>query len=555
MSAATPLERRNEAILVAVLAVVPLLPFLGTAFSIDAPVFLAVTRQILVDPLDPFGFEMVWDPTSPAAAVFNRNPPLLSYYLAPFVAIFGESEVALHTALLPFAALAGLAFLGIARRTTGQGWAPACWLVATPAFLVLASTLMLDVPVLALMLLAVYALLRSRDGGGTRWEWLAGAAGAAAGLMKYVGFSIAPLLAAGVVLLLPNRFGAMLRTVGIPLLVWAAWGSYTQHLYGDVHFLGSTDVITDAKKFRPDELWNHLASTFVFYGGALLFPILRWGATLVRGARGIEWCVVGVLLGAAVVTWVLPAGQPPRRVPLDTEEAVLAALGFAGALAMWIGVLRPKRIASDPVEAFAVLWLGGMLVFSAFLNWHVNAADALLAAPPLLILLFRDPSRRPTRRAAIAVVAAMLPFSVLLTWADAEQSNVYRTAARHIVREIGDASGARYFVGHWGLQHYLEREGFRPVVPPMYGRSDLEAGDWVATARNVSQLDVSQNMNEYRLRPVWNLAQRSWLPLRTTNPDAGSGFYSHHSGYVPWAFSEAPIDQVQLGRVVGRRQP
>ena len=37
---------------------------------------------------------------------------------------------------------------------------------------------------------------------------------------------------------------------------------------------------------------------------------------------------------------------------------------------------------------------------------------------------------------------------------------------------------------------------------------------------------------------------------RTTNADAGAGFYSHHAGYLPFAFSTLPLDRVQLGRVV-----
>ena len=76
--------QRHEALLVAALALVPLLPFLDKAFSVDAPVFVAVARQIVAAPLDPFGFEMFWDETSLAASVFNRNPPLMSYRVSLF---------------------------------------------------------------------------------------------------------------------------------------------------------------------------------------------------------------------------------------------------------------------------------------------------------------------------------------------------------------------------------------------------------------------------------------------------------------------------------------
>ncbi len=81
------MTNRREGLIVAALASLPLLPFLNAAFSIDAPVFVAVAEQIAAHPLDPYGFDLVWDPSSPRVAEFNHNPPLLSYWLAPVIAL------------------------------------------------------------------------------------------------------------------------------------------------------------------------------------------------------------------------------------------------------------------------------------------------------------------------------------------------------------------------------------------------------------------------------------------------------------------------------------
>jgi len=547
MSAAGPVRR--EALLVAALVVAPLLLLLDAAVSIDAPVFVAVARQIIAAPADPFGFRMIWDPTSPDTAVFNRNPPLLSYWLAPWIALFGERETVMHAALLPFPLIAALAFLGIARRLAGRGLEPALLLVATPAFGVLASTLMLDVPLLACWLVAIYALVRGAEREDSQWPLAAGAAAAAAGLTKYVGFATAPLLAAGVLLLYRRRAAGLLRVLALPLIAWAAWGAYTRWRYGFVHFLGSTDVILH-RSLDPRELWNQLASLPIYYGAALVFPVLRAAGSFARGARGAGLALLGLGLGTAAVTFVLPVGEPSRRAPLAVDAAVLGAFAFAGGFWLWSRCLEPARLAASAQDRFLMLWLAGLLIFSCFLNWHVNAADALLAAPPVLLLLFRDADLRPSRRAVGVWLALALPLAWLLAAADAEQAGVYRTAARRIAAEIGARPGARWFVGHWGLQHYLEREGFRSVVPPMYGRSDLAEGDWVATARNISQIDVSQNMQRFALEQTWSWSFAATLPLRSTNADAGAGFYSHHAGYLPFAFSSLPLDRVQLGRVV-----
>jgi hypothetical protein len=49
---------------------------------------------------------------------------------------------------------------------------------------------------------------------------------------------------------------------------------------------------------------------------------------------------------------------------------------------------------------------------------------------------------------------------------------------------------------------------------------------------------------------VRSFTYESGFPLRTTNPDAGAGFYSHHGGYVPYAWSAAPLDTIGLGQIV-----
>lgn len=552
MSFAAPPSHR-EVFALAALTLLPLLPFLPSAISIDAPVFVAVARRILEAPGDPFGFQMIWDPTSPDVASFNRNPPLLSYWIAPWIAWLGEKDWVLHAAMLPFPLVAALAFYGIARRLCGEALAAAALLVTTPAFLVLAASVLLDVPALAFLLLAVYAFLRGSDGEGVPgWQWASGLAAAAAGLTKYVAFATAPLLAAACVLLAPRSAGRALRVLMPPLVAWALWGAWTAHLYGTPHFLGATDVVLD-RGTKPAEFWNQLASAPVYCGAALLFPIAWWASRLLRGGRGSELAVVGVLVGAAVVRFVLPGGEPPRRNPLEVEEAVLAALGFAGAFALWLACLAPSRSLASAEDRFLALWLAGFLVWSLFLNWHVNAADALLAAPPLLLILFRHAELRLGPRLVAGCVAVQLVLSLLLATADAIQANFYRSAAARIAAEIGDQPGARWHVGHWGFQHYLAKQGFQPLLPPQYGRSELQVGDWVASARNVSQLDVSRDMNRYRLREVWSWTETSWLPLRTTNADASGGFYSHHAGYAPFAWSSLPVDQVALGRVVSVR--
>jgi len=546
--------QRREALGVAALAVVPLLPFLDKAFSVDAPVFVAVAQQIVVAPFDPFGFEMFWDETSLAVSEFNRNPPLLSYWLAPWLALFGEREWVLHAAALPFPLVAALSFLGIGRRLCGAGAAPAALLVTGPAFLVLGTSLLLDVPLLAAILLAVYCLLRGAEPGGSTWQWAAGAAVAAAGLLKYVGLASAPLLAVGALLLCPRRGPALARVVAPPLLVWTAWAAWSAHLYGDVHFLGSASVVAE-RSFSPRLFGNQAVATFVWYGAALGFPVAVWGRTLLRAGRGLEFALAALALGVVAVLFVLATGLPARRHPLQLEEAALAVVAFAGGAFLWAQLLVRWRPFAGGVDAFLGLWLLGFLVFSLVVNWHVNAADALLAAPPALLLLFRHPQLCPTPRFSAGCAGVLLALSMTLAGADAVQANFYRDVARAIAAEIGERPGARWFVGNWGFQHYLAREGFRPVLPLEFAPLGLSPGDWLAVPRNVAQLEVGEHQKRVEVVAVHDWERDTWLPLRTTNLDASAGFYSHRFGYTPFAWSREPVERVQLGRITRVRSP
>jgi hypothetical protein len=315
-----------------------------------------------------------------------------------------------------------------------------------------------------------------------------------------------------------------------------------------VHFLGSTDVVAQ-RSFALPLFGNQATSAFVWYGGALLFPVALWAKTLLRAARGLEAALLALAVAATAVFFLLADGEPARRNSLDLGHLVLAVACCAGGAFLWQGVLRPRDILASPEDRFLALWLGGLLVFSLFVNWHVNAADALLAAPPALLLWFRRPALRLGTAWLRGCAAAMLAFSLGLAVADTIQSNFYRSVAREIRAQIGDAPGERWFVGNWGFQHYLVAEGFRPVLPFALGDSRLAVGDWLAAPRNVAQQEVGAHEQRYEVVEAGRFERSGDWPLRTTNPDAGAGFYSHRFGYTPFAWSRKAFEIVQLGRV------
>ena len=133
------------------LAAVVLLPFLQKAYTIDDPVFLREAQNVLVNPLHPSAFEMVWaSERHLRASEFLPGGALAAYALVP-LALAGWEEWAGHLLMLVYFGIAILATAALARRFGLSPWAQraAALLTATaPAALGMAGTLMPDIPAL-----------------------------------------------------------------------------------------------------------------------------------------------------------------------------------------------------------------------------------------------------------------------------------------------------------------------------------------------------------------------------------------------------------------------
>src|SRR5262249_867023 len=162
---------RLSSVLVPCALLLPLLAFLDRAVMVDDTLYLKAAAQIRHDPFRPYNFVVNWSGTiSPFWDVF-KNPPALSYWLALVQSVGGSNERRLHASLLPFDVAAAVAGIALARRfVRGSPYATALWL-ASPAFLVSASTLMADVPALACTLWGLVFWIEGIDGQSRRRRW------------------------------------------------------------------------------------------------------------------------------------------------------------------------------------------------------------------------------------------------------------------------------------------------------------------------------------------------------------------------------------------------
>ena len=98
------------------LTILSLAPFLDKAVAMDDTLFVVTTRAILAGNSKPLDVPINWYGWPMPMWQINKNPPLVSYLMAPVVWVAGFSEIALHTAFLLPAIGAVVGTFFVARR-------------------------------------------------------------------------------------------------------------------------------------------------------------------------------------------------------------------------------------------------------------------------------------------------------------------------------------------------------------------------------------------------------------------------------------------------------
>jgi 4-amino-4-deoxy-L-arabinose transferase-like glycosyltransferase len=190
------LSLAKELIVTLALTLLCLLPFINKAFHIDEPLFLWTAQQIVHSPTNFYGFDVNWSGTAIPMSQEMKNPPLTSYYQALVGRLAGFREATMHLAFLPFAMATVAAVVLLARRFTGSGLWAGILLIASPAFLVSASSIMSDVMMLALWTWAILLWVWGLDRKSPALLLAAGILVSCAALTKYPAISLIPLLLA-----------------------------------------------------------------------------------------------------------------------------------------------------------------------------------------------------------------------------------------------------------------------------------------------------------------------------------------------------------------------
>lgn len=530
------IDGRRQFAVCLLLSLLLLLPFLSKAVHIDDPVVLAASERILADPLDPFGGDFDWFGYRLPFWQVTTNPPLLSYYLAPWVSLFGYQEIWLHLAMAPFLAMMAFSMLRLSRHWTDGSWWPVLFLLTSPAVWV-SVNLMRDVPATALFMASLVGLLEGSGQGNRKQLLVASLLAGAATLTKYTAAIIFPIW---VLYALVRRRGRLLLWAIPGVLLIIAWCGLTAWQYGWIHPLYLLAGLHPGESFPAiDKMFALLT-----IAGSSMLPLLPWlGSRVSSRSRWVAFCTGIVAVLAAAV----------YHREFDLQYLFWTS---AGAAILWLTLgeglkrLRGGLLSDGSTTLLLTVWPIAILGFGV-VGIKFQAVRHLLPALPAIILLafrlHRNESRGRSRcRVLKLLLTLQLALGGAVAWADRQYADCYRDLARE-VRAKWQTSGARiWFVGHWGWQFYAQAAGFRQLSR---GGPLPETGDILLQPVRVhvgSALDGSQLIP--RLQLMETRTCTSGLPLRTMN-DRGAAFYAVVRNKLPFRFQTLPLEELRVYRV------
>jgi Dolichyl-phosphate-mannose-protein mannosyltransferase len=533
-----------------------LIPFSSRAFHVDDTLFIWAAQQIQKHPLDPYGFQLVWDVTRVPMASVTENPPLSSYYAALVGTALGWSERALHCGFLLVAIALVLGSYRLAQNFTHSPFLAALATLMTPGVLVSAGSIMCDTMMLALWIWAAVFWIEGLRRSKISFPILSAMLIAASALTKYFGVSLIPLLFVYAVVR-QKRLGVYVLYLFIPIAALAAYQIWTGELYG--HGLLSSAAAFAASQ-RAATQGSSIAMAIIglsFAGGCSLVgwtsALLIWPrAKILIATLAAAIAAVAVLMGWVGMGLQLGGGSAQRFHLLIGAQLFLCVAGGISLVSLAIRDFMKNRNADS---LFLGLWALGTLAFAAFVNYTVNARSVLPLIPAAAILVARrlDELQRIERRDLGTYVALILlasgALSVWIAAGDASLANSARTAAMETYAKTRGKGGTVWFEGHWGFQYYMEMLGARPAD---FGNPQLAPGDYVVIPENNIQL---QEIPPQYVASREELIFGQSVGATTISHELGAGFYSSYWGPLPYAIGPVPAERYWIIRLAMPDRP
>ena len=535
--------------LVCALMVVLMLPFVQKPINIDETTYIWIARQILENPLQPYGFDANWFGFQQPMAQISQSPPLVSYYLAVVGAIWGWDETTLH---LSFMVPALFLVLGIYRLSVLLGSRPVQTTgiaILSPVMVVSATSLMLDTTMVAFYVWAIVYWVAADDGRARLNRRLSCLMICLGLLTKYFAITLVPLLAAYSILKNKRLNGSELLYLCIPVVAMGLLEHMTAPADSANHLMGAFSFLFN-RSLATFSLSGKILTGMVFLGGSLL-PFFFLAPIFWNGKTVWLWGA-SVLITSAL--FYIAGQQGPwalfKIYGSSLGLAVFSSLLFVGgvhavALAM-VGIVKNR----DPEITLLTLWFLGTIAFSLFVNWAINVRTLLPALPPIAILAIRrlqalgpKHDRFCDLRKPVGVLLAVV-LTVLVTYADFASAFTQKRAATAIINRYASSDKTIWFQGHWGFQYYMESMGAKPFD---FHQPKVRTGEKVVVPLNNTNVRYLPEP-PFKIAARFKISSGQWVSVMDYSKRVG--YHAGDIGGLPYCFGRIPLDEYVIYELV-----
>ena len=508
-------------LLLAAIVLAGIIPFSSRAVYLDEHIFLHVAQSAQTNGFFPQDTPWIFFGTRNANLAPHTHPPVGEYYLALLYSIFGRfREVPFRIAFSIFPIGAVLGFYNLARRFTRHPFLVALLFAANAAFFVYSSTMMMDIPMLAFLLVG-FALYFGHVQG--RRGLLVPAAGCfilAAGTGYTALVPLACLLFVQIIARRPSK--EMLTVCAAPaaLAIWLTAMT--------IHFGEFPLIQTIGYYAAHGSMFRNILATLSFLGGLTIFSALSFGNWRVT-ATSIP--VVAVL--TLFVSW-----------PSFAYRVWFILIAAAGVTVLAAFVSEARRLieaGKNHGEAFLLLWVPTVLLFFIVAAEMINARYMLLAIAPLCLVLFGNTGERRLILTLIPTVA----FSVALAYVDFKFVNLNRNLVEQVVVALQQQGFRVWSAAESGLRFYLEQNGIVTLAT-----TDVTPGpsDLIVRHNGLFGYSLAEPI-AVKLTVLKTFPLNDRIPLRLYSRPSGAGFHDNGAGMVPFTFSRLPYDSVEIAQV------
>lgn len=502
--------------------------FSSRAVYLDEPFFIALAR--IPKSFGLFFEDRQWVFFGTPYPMFGggSHPPAVIYYLAALYSLLGRfKEVPFRILYSVFGIAAAVGFHELARRLCKAPLGVTLLFVASPAFFVMTQTLMMDIPMLGFFLLGLHFYFGRLDGSPPRLI-LAAICFSFAVLSGYT--ALVPLGCLLFAALLTRQSASRLVALLAAPCVLGAWILLTFLHYHKDPLTPVVRYFASVHSVKPN-----LLALPSFLGGCTVFPWLF----LVFQRHIVEKSSRKLLLGLSLA---VAAGLSSlivwESIGYGAWFILLSSSGIALLCLFSVIATRTLRDQRTPLTIFLVLWFPATILFFILVAEFISARYLLLAIPPLYLLLFN----RSTSGSIAAMFVPTLILSLLIATADYRFVNSYPKWVSANAAPLQKQGFRILSAAESGLRFYLEEQGINTL-----SSSDLRAspGDLIVRPSTFLKYSLAEDVETMLIR-LRTDELKDDFPIRTFSAEAGAGFHGSSLGLVPYAFSRAPHDRIDI---------